>query len=338
MGIAKLAAIGMIALTTMTQTGWGQDTAPRTQRETELLRDIERLRNQIQAMETRLLMAGIDIEEALKTTTPFIDLSFPGGSLASLVERLKERDPRANIILRAGAGDVTLPAFQAFEITPAGAIWVAKSVVESDWNLHVSTVDPGDGSEPTTVVRASKVRPASEAVSWMAPSKAWNLRTWMSDNEERVQGAFAAIQVGLESFGDSPIELKYHEPTGVLMARGNQAQIEFIESIIQAAAASSSREPFEVQNAPSVIAGGLKRIVEIKGEIAVLEARAGVQQARIDELIADQVGGEGLAIERVGLAEIEAAIAKLRFEQEQLEAAVENAKKVLADYEAKNKR
>lgn len=337
MGFAKLAAIGMIALTAMTQTGWGQD--ERTRRIEVLEHQVRQLLYANQTLADRMEKAGLEAPENLTYSSPYIDVRFPGGSLDELVDMLKASQPRANIMLQEGTKTLKVPPFEVFGVTPAGAIWVAKSVVGSDADFQIQTVNPGDGSAATTMVRIVERSWGNVGLPLNAPSTAWNLRTWMSDDEDRVQGAFAAIQVGLESFGDSPIELKYHEPTGVLMARGNQAQIEFIGSIIEAASqAPMTSAPLEVFNAPSVIAGGSKRIVEIKGEIAVLEARAGVQQARIDELIADQVGGEGLAMERVGLAEFEAAIAKLRFEEEQLEAAIENAKKVLADYEAKNKR
>lgn len=336
MGFARLAAIGMIALTMTTQTGWGQD--ERTRRIEVLEHQVRQLLHANQALAGRMEKAGLEAPENLTQFSPYIDVRFPGGSLGELVDMLKASQPRANIILQEGTTTLEVPPFEVFDVTPAGAIWVAKSVVGSGWDFRIETVTPGDSSAATSIVRVAEGHQAPTSLPLNSPSKAWNLRTWMSDDEDRMQGAFAAIQVGLESFGDSPIELKYHEPTGVLMARGNQAQIEFIESIIRAAAASSSMKPLEVQNAPSVIAGSSKRLVEVKGEIAVLEARAAVQQARIDELIAEQVGGEGLAMERVGLAEIEAAILKLRFDQEQLEIAIQNAKKILADYEAKNKR
>jgi hypothetical protein len=122
------------------------------------------------------------------------------------------------------------------------------------------------------------------------------------------------------------------------MARGSQAQIDFIESIVEAASESSgSAIPIEVQNAPSVIANSSKRIAEIVGEVAVLAARADVVDARIARLIEDKVGEETIATQRVERAEIHARITNLRFEEEALRAAVEKAKKTLADYEAKNK-
>jgi len=335
MSMARLLAIGAIALTTMTQTGWGQVTNDR--REQQLVTELMNLQVANAALVDRLKQAGIDVEP-YKPRSPYINVEFHGGTLGELITELKEQRREVNIILEPGAGDVRLPPFQAFGVTPAGAIWVAKSVAGPDWNLQIETVDPRDGSASTTIVRASESRNINAALSSSAPSRAWNLTRWVGDDPDRIDATFAAIQVGLESFGDSPIELKYHEPTGVLMARGNQAQVDFIDSIIKAASeASTPRASLEVLGAPGVIKRSSERLVEVEGEIMVLEAQTEVFKARIEGMGLTGETKELVAEQRVELASVEARIAKLRFEQEQLREAVKRAREALAEHEASKK-
>jgi hypothetical protein len=212
-------------------------------------------------------------------------------------------------------------------------------VAAPDWNVHIEIIDPQDGSAATTYIRLNQNE--HDAMSWMAPSKAWNLNSWIGGDPERIDATFAVIQVGLDSFDSSSVTLKFHQPTGVLMARGNQAQIEFIDSVIRAAAEMPlelNALPQNVVMANEVIAKSSRRIAEIEGEVAVLAARADVVDARIARLIGDKAGEETIATQRIERAEIHARINNLRFEEATLREAVEKAKKTVADYEAKNNR
>lgn len=336
MGFTRLVVIGLIALTTIMQAGWGQGV---DNDRAQLIEQIRQLSRSNSALQKLVKASGVELPQEFVETLPSLDVRFAGGTLGDLVAELKSLRPYSNILLGEGAGAVKVPAFEVFGVTPAGAIWVAQSVAGPDWKVQIDTVNPGDGSAATTIVRLSEDHKANATPSLSAPSKAWNLRTWMSNDGGHIEGAFAAIQVGLESFGGSPIELKYHEPTGVLMARGNQEQINFIESIIKAAAESLLvRVPIEVQTAPITIANSSRRIAEIEGEITVLAAQVGVYDARISRLIESKVGEETIATQRVELAHVQARMENLRHEKQTLRNAIEHAERTLADYELKSRR
>ncbi len=346
MRMMKLLAIGMIALGTIGQAGWGQVGQPPSEQQLEWQR-----KNGERAIENRRKaqeMAAAQHARQLVETAPdepfetvsLLDLNFAGGTLGQLVDALKQERPRANIMLIGEAGAMKIPPFEVFGVTPAGAILVAKNIADAGRDIQLDTVRARDGSAPTTLVSVKRVS-ADDFMppAWANPSQAWNLRRWLGDDEQRIAATFAAIQVGLDTFGTQAVLLKYHEPTGVLMARGSEAQIDFIESIIIAASESSGpNAPPEVQQAPLVIARSSKRLAELEGEIAVLAAKADVLDARTIRLVEDKVGEETIAAQRVERAEIHARIRNLRFEEETLRAAVENAKQTLADYEAKSKR
>ncbi|MGP1310044.1 MAG: hypothetical protein ACTS27_07605 [Phycisphaerales bacterium] len=335
MRIGQILVIGVIALTTTTQTGWGQDgSSPRV---SELETEIRQLLQKNAALVQRLEQEGVDVRNFHKAPQRFLDLAFPGGDLSGLVKQIKEINARANIMLGEGTGDLKIPAFEAFEVTPAGVIWVAKGVVGADWNLEIDTIDLNDGSAPTTIVRAARDDARDRRLSSMAPSQAWNLTRWVGDDPERIDATFAAIQVGLETFDSNEITLKFHQPTGVLMARGSQAQINFIDSILVAASEMPMQRDivqYNVAQAQSVIDRSSQRLAEIEGEAAILAAKADVVDARIIRLTEDKVGEETIATQRVERAEILARLTKLRYEEETLRAAVENAKKTVAEHEA----
>jgi hypothetical protein len=338
MGIARLAAIGMVALTTMTQTGWGQGV---DNDRAQLIEQIRQLSRSNTALQKLLKASGTEPPREFIETLPSLDVRFAGGTLGDLVEELKSRRPYSNILLGDGAGAVKVPPFEVFGVTPAGAIWVARSVVGPDWNMQIDTVNPGDGSAATTIVRVSEDQKVNAALAWSAPSKAWNLNSWIGEDPERIDATFAVIQVGLDSFDSSGVTLKFHQPTKVLMARGTQAHIDFIDSVIRAAAEMPlelNALPQNVVIANEVIAKSSRRIAEIEGEVAVLAARADVVDARVARLIGDKAGEETIATQRIERAEIHARINNLRFEEATLREAVEKAKKTVAGYEAKNNR
>lgn len=189
-----------------------------------------------------------DRETPRPTQSPWIDLKFKGGTMADLVRTIKEAQPRANVLLEPDAASWKIPAFEAFGVTPAAALEIARNLLEDPNALRVVKVGMGDDSAPATAVRLgdrarhereNDANPREPRLPSNAPARAWNLKNWLDANPQRISGALSAIQIGMETYSIKPV-IKYHEPTGVLMVRATGEQINFIESILEAALQSPS--------------------------------------------------------------------------------------------------
>lgn len=316
MRIGQLLAIGVITLGTLGQAGWGQTARTQSSQPAPPVRQIE--------------------------DTSWIDIRFDGGTVKDLVDAIKARMPRANILLEPAAADVQVPAFEAFGVTPAGALEVARNILPDPGSIDVLPVSlRGDNSAPSTSVRlGSRLRHQQEQTQASrtqlpadnAPSRAWNLRNFVA-GEAAIDSVLAAIQAGMETFETNSVVLKYHEPTGVLMVRGYQAQITFIESIIEAAAQgvvhSNSRED---------IVRILREVEREKEQatdaIMILQAKVRVAAEAVGEARSSRAAKTTIGQAEVDLLETEAELkAKVR-ELEQIEQTIARLKAQLEEFDS----
>lgn len=225
MGFARLAAIGMIALTMTTQTGWGQDAV---QREQELRRARQ------QAVQT----AALAQDQAAQTQTApqdvrqLISVSFPGGTIGEYVAALRKASPAANIVVSPEAANMPAPEVILRDVT----LGVAAAAVEfqretagevNEWEaVEVQPLHRGGGYDSSAfrITYRRSVRNLPNTAKQDA--SAWSVADLLSNGYESDQ-VLAAIQVGQALFGESAT-IKYHEPTKLLVARGTSEQLSLI--------------------------------------------------------------------------------------------------------------
>lgn len=291
MRMAKMLTIATIALGTIGQTGWGQD-------------------------ERRVVEAST-VQQV--DGTNWIDIKFQGGTFQDLVNSIKTMQPRANILLEPEAASWKVPAFEAFGVTAAGALELARNMLSEPGNIHVYAIRfEDDDSAPAIGVKLSgsakrelhwKHNPTPARIPSDAPTKAWNLKGWTMNNDSAIQNTLAAIQLGLESY-DNPVVLRYHEPSGVLLARGEAQQIAFVDGIIRAAAEGVGTA-LTAHDLMGQIRAADDRIAAMQGELKVIQARGEVAIVTRLEAKEHQASKVTIAKAEVDLAEAEAKQAEV---------------------------
>ncbi|MBX3351445.1 MAG: hypothetical protein KF684_00810 [Phycisphaeraceae bacterium] len=253
-----------------------------------------------------------DRETPRPTQSPWIDLKFKGGTMADLVRTIKEAQPRANVLLEPDAASWKIPAFEAFGVTPAAALEIARNLLEDPNALRVVKVGMGDDSAPATAVRLgdrarhereNDANPREPRLPSNAPAKAWNLKNWLDGNTQTISGALAAIQIGMETYSIKPV-IKYHEPTGVLMVRATGEQINFIESILEAALQSPSnlQTPDHLE----------QQIRATETRITKMQGASSVRNAELRAAMAAAKGARDLEESEHAIAEREVIVARAK--------------------------
>lgn len=226
MGFARLAAIGMIALTMVTQTGWGQNNAMSEQAAEQARQQRERATEWAERETARIRAEGTLIPT---DSRPRISVDFPGGTIGEYVAALRKASPVANIVVSREAAGMSAPEIVLREVT----LEVAASAVEFQreegdvWEaVQVAGMGSGGNGNPTAFRIDYRKNQRSSSTAPKQDASAWSVADLLSSGYESDQ-VLAAIQVGQALFGEAAT-IKYHEPTKLLVARGTSEQLSLI--------------------------------------------------------------------------------------------------------------
>ena len=165
---------------------------------------------------------------------PTISFTFKGGTVAQYVEllhkHLRERNADANIIVKSGAQDVELPSVELRNVTVESALQLLHDHVDAERNTRLDLGAVHGGGAPIYVLYAASAHlPSNEETVHV-----WNVRQLL-DNEVKAEDMLTAIETAMTLLRSTrePAELRFHEATGLVMARGTKDQVRTIELVIQ---------------------------------------------------------------------------------------------------------
>lgn len=184
-----------------------------------------------------------------------VSLSFPGGTMGDFVAAIRRTVAKVNIVLSEPAARVTLPPLELLEAGLAQTLEVACQVAEGPYEVRMKEFrGEGEWIYTITAPKAPQVRP--ESVTPASPPRTMmrvlslaglvNGRSAM-----RVESVLSAIELACEPLaGTTPVRLRFHEDSGLLIAVGSDEQIAQVQEVLQTLRqARAEREAAEAQGA-----------------------------------------------------------------------------------------
>ncbi len=217
---------------------------------------------------------------------PVIDLSFPGGSVIDYVAALRKANPEANIVVDPEAAQIPMPAVTLRRVTVPAALAVIRRRSVNDGRtvveLYVEDLPSFSPEErPTYQVGA---RTSGYAGRPPPPAKSTNVWTVANllGGDLTSRRLLSAVETALEVVGGEPKpDVRFHEDTGLVIARGSGEQIAAIDEVIdQLTNALKERQDAEAraanQECAKKIAAFEQEIIQLRGANQNLMAKLGM--------------------------------------------------------------
>lgn len=213
-----------------------------------------------------------------------VDVDFPGGTIGEYVQRIHRQVPDANIIVQTEALELPMHPVRLRQVDIKLALGLLNQI-------RMQT-DQGEVRVDYGVEHSDVGSPVHQVVARVVSR---GPRQHVSDNETTVltvaeildsgltaDDLLAALEVGLSLYGEQyePLQIRFHEPTGIVVARGHSEQVsmlhELIASIGESAARRTEREQMEM------------RLMQAENRATGLAAELEQAAAQRDELRAER--------------------------------------------------
>jgi hypothetical protein len=162
-----------------------------------------------------------------RVQAPAVTLAFPGGTLAELVAQIREKEPRANIVVAAAAASAVLPPM---ELRGAGLDQVLDSAcVVATGGQEVRLHGFHGGGEPVFAIVA--VAKAPEASRESVRTEVFGLGTLTEELGLHPETLLSAIEAAVGE--PRLVALRYHRESGLVIVRGTGEQLEVVQSVLK---------------------------------------------------------------------------------------------------------
>lgn len=153
-------------------------------------------------------------------------LEFKGGTVAQYVEALKNAGAAGRVVITGDPGDVPMQAVSLKNVTVEAAVRILDGIEQSSGaTMREVGVEYIDG--------LFRVHVLSRTRTTETTSRVWSLRAMTASGLES-DVLLGAIEAGLETLDSAnQPNLRYHEPTSLLIAVGDGASLGLIEAIIR---------------------------------------------------------------------------------------------------------
>lgn len=265
---------------------------------------------------------SVDAQEA---NPPFetLDLEFKGGTALDYLDAVRREAGRLNVIAKPEVGMVKIEPVELRQVDLSSAIYMLNGMIEETGDraveLEVDIVRHGPG-EPIYIVRAEV---ASISRPRRVHSAVWSVQEIL-DGGLGAEDLLTAVQTSIDLFGESSTktEIRFHEETGLLIARGPVEEIESIESVIVALAKSPAKGREEALNqlreeAVAEINALRQRLEDSEHEAQMLSRRVAEAESRheftrseLDQIKSEATGA--LASRNRMIEELESEVRMLR--------------------------
>ncbi len=200
-------------------------------------------------------------------------LEFGGGSLVQYIDLLKRSGARGKVVLTGESVDVPVQQLSLSNVSLEAAVYMLDGMEgmtgDAAWRVGVEEFD-----------NLYRVEVQSSRRGVNSASRVWSLRE-MTAQGMNAQTLLGAIEVGLETLGSKQQpNLRFHEPTGLLIAVGDTASMQLIEAVISGLGRSAiiDANMMDPLSRMRQYRGALKR------EIERLAASADDRQARMESI------------------------------------------------------
>ncbi len=216
-------------------------------------------------------------------SVPVITLTFPGGTLEEYVQAVRKAASGANIMVATGeAGKVHVPPVELESVTVRAAVHllVGRYDLDDRMAIYVEVEDVRSAGKPVFRVSANKHGGRTQA-----EVKVWSVLDLIGDelagDKMSAKEVLTAVETAVELLieHNQPAQVRFHESTGLLIARGTSSQLHAIGQVV-----SELRGSLVVLE----VLHGLKRAGDAQALIAELEADAEENSEDIWDLMAER--------------------------------------------------
>jgi hypothetical protein len=171
---------------------------------------------------------------------PVITVEFEGGTVRDYVAVLRGAGDNINIMIDDDAGAVSLPAVELRNVMLIDALRILEDLRPEDESYELSLDEfqsgPIELTTPVFRIVAVKQRPPQPPLQ----TSVWSVRQLLSSQIEAAH-ILGAIETALSLQEDlGAPEVRFHEETGLILARAHPEQIEVIGEVIHNLQASVS--------------------------------------------------------------------------------------------------
>ena len=161
-----------------------------------------------------------------------ISLKFPGGTAVAYINAIRKAAGELNVVVAHEAGEIRMPPVSLNRVTPAAALDLLddRSHREHDRRveLKVRVMPTYDVAEQPTYQIMAHVSGRPRTIG----AHVWTIAEILTD-DITAEGVLSAVEMALEIVGsDTKLDIRFHEDTRLIIARGDQAQLEAIEEVI----------------------------------------------------------------------------------------------------------
>ncbi len=175
-----------------------------------------------------------DAEQPKYQQPPLIDVSFEGGTVQQYINAIRKQGTNVNVILDVEDLNLPMPAVELRSVELESAIFVLrKRQVVADGilaELDVNMIRHSPRDNPTFVISAE-----TRSVDRSGPNRSAVLSVKDVINAGLTPSdILTAVETALELFGDdrARAEMRFHEETGLLIARGSSEQMATIHEVM----------------------------------------------------------------------------------------------------------
>lgn len=161
-----------------------------------------------------------------------ISLRFPGGTAVAYINAIRKAAGDLNVVVASEAGEIRMPPVSLNRVTPAAAVDLLndRSHREHDRRveLEVRVMPTYDVAEQPTYQIMAHVSGRPTAIG----AHVWTIAQILT-KDITAEGVLSAVEMALEIAGSgTKPDIRFHEDTQLIIARGDQAQLEAIEEVI----------------------------------------------------------------------------------------------------------
>ncbi len=166
-----------------------------------------------------------------------IRLKFPGGNAADYIAAVKAAMPSVNVFVAPEVREVSMPALELNNVSVAAALGLlnARTATSPTGQTIQLFVDEGEryitGEQPIFNIVANyggpEVRPAQSM------NRVWSVARILSTGLKS-DDMLTAVQTALDLLGNdvAPAQIRFHEATGILIARASLEQLKAIDEVV----------------------------------------------------------------------------------------------------------
>lgn len=195
-----------------------------------------------------------------------ISLEFSGGTVAEYVDAVLKVAKDINIVVMPEARDFDVPPLtltgvavgSAMELLHGRTEFRGRKVVE----LRVHEIEPFQGQGRAIFTVSSSASPPESGPSDEAG--VWTISELLA-GDTKAEDVLTAVQTAVDLIADryGPAEIRYHEATGLVIARGHDRQISTVEQVIQRLREGKGRAQGRGRSATSDAADADSRVVSL---------------------------------------------------------------------------